>query len=150
MKIDLIPLTPSDVDTETLKQIHAAPSVAKYISISDNYFNYVTTANGVVYHKIMADGILVGGLHSEITGETVYLSICVSEEYRRRGIAETALKQLIGSFPDEIKIIEVSIDETDEASVCLFEKSGFTEVGKEDELIIYRYSLHGQSAYDKE
>ena len=64
-------------------------------SISDNYFHYVTETEGVIYYKIMTDGILTGGIHSELHGKTVYLSVCVDEKYRRLGIAEKALKKII-------------------------------------------------------
>ena len=92
MLIELVPLKPGDPDLDELLRIHQEPSVSRFISISDNYFNYVTETEDVCYYKIITNERLAGGLHSEIHSETVYLSICVDEKYRRLGIAEKSLK----------------------------------------------------------
>ncbi len=41
-------------------------------------------------------------------------------------------------MPQEVKAVEVSIDETNNASLHLFQKLGFVKTGKEDELITCR------------
>lgn len=138
MKIELIPMRKADPDLPELKRIHASPSVSKYITISECYFEYVTTAENVVYDKIMSDGTVVGGIHTETDGGVLYLSICIDEQYRRCGIAETALRRLLSELPDGVKYAEVSIDETNSPSAALFLKLGFVQVGKEDELIVFR------------
>ena len=56
--------------------MHNSPSIAKYISISDQYFDYVTGSEGVVYYKITADGVLIEAQslfvnQSALTGESV-------------------------------------------------------------------------------
>lgn len=122
--------------------MHNTPSIAKYISISDNYFDYVTGSEGVAYYKIVADGELTGGIHCEFNGGIMYLSICVKEEYQRHGIAEAALRKLFFTLPNEVHMIEVSIDETNIKSQLLFQKLGFTKYSKDDELITYRMSIH--------
>ncbi len=126
---------------DELIRIHQEPSVSRYISISDNYFNYVTETEGVVYYKIMTDGILAGGIHREIHGKTAYLSVCVDEKNRRHGIAEKALKRIISVMPRDVETIEAEIEETNAPSNDLFRKLGFYASGQEDELITYRKLL---------
>lgn len=142
MRIDLIPLTATDREIPELLNMYNIPSTEIYISISDDYFDYVTGTEGIVYYKIVEDGILTGGIHCEIDGKTMYLSICVKEEYRRRGIAEAALRKLLFALPEKVNIIEVSIDETNIASQLLFQKLGFTKFSRDYELIIYRKMIH--------
>ena len=141
MKIKLVPLKQDDPDLDDLIRIHNEPSVSSYISISDNYFNYVTKTKNVCFYKIITDGILSGGIHSEIHSKTMYLSICVDEKYRRLGIAEKALKIIISIIPSAVKTIEVSIEETNMPSIELFQELGFQVSGQEDELVTYRKLL---------
>lgn len=141
MNIELVTLTSADGDITDLKKMHNTPSVAKYISISDSYFDYVTSSAGVVYYKIVVEDILTGGIHCEIDGEIMYLSICIKDEYRRRGFAEAALRKLFLSLPDDVKMIEANIDETNISSLLLFQKLGFTQNNKEEELITYRLTI---------
>ena len=138
MLIELVPLKPDDSDLDELIRIHQEPSVSEFISISDNYFKYVTETEDVYYYKILANERLAGGIHSEIHNETMYLSICVEEEYRRLGIAEKSLKKFFSVMPSYIKIIEASIEETNIPSVHLFRKLGFQMSERDNELITYR------------
>ncbi len=141
MIIELVPLSPHDHDLPKLIEIHRDPAAAKYISLSENYFDYVTSTKGVVYYKIIGDGEAVGGIHGEFGGDTLYLSVCVAADHRRRGIAETALRQLFALAADHVKTVEVSVDETNASSRRLFQKMGFDQIGKEDGLIRYRLSF---------
>lgn len=142
MNITLIPLESLDNDLIDLMRIHSSSSVAKYISISDSYFEYVTNSEDVAYYKIFANDMLVGGIHCEINNGTMYLSICIDELYRRRGIAETAIKKLLLMLPNDIEDVEVNIENTNTPSLSLFKKIGFAIIGKEDELIKCRLQLH--------
>lgn len=141
MNIELNPLTPNDHDLAELVRIHSEPSISRYISISENYFEYVIDAKDVVYYKIIADGKIVGGIHCEQSGDLLYLSICIDVEHRRLGIAENALSQLLVKLRTNTDTVEISIDDTNYPSIQLFKKLGFIEIGKEDELITYRLSF---------
>ena len=55
MKITIERLLSKDKDLEKLFLIYCQPSVSRFISISDNYFNYVTETEGVNYYKIIAN-----------------------------------------------------------------------------------------------
>lgn len=138
MKIGLTALTRGDKDTAALAAILDSPSVRRYISVAPNYFDYVTGTADVVYYKILSDGVPVGGVHLETDGETCYLAVCVAEGYRRRGIAGSALRLAESLLPEEVKTLEVSIDETNLPSLSLFEKLGYTSEEKEDGLIVCR------------
>ena len=142
MKTTIERLLSKDKDLEKLFLIYCQPSVSRFISISDNYFNYVTETESVNYYKIIANGVLVGGIHCEMDGELMYLSICIDEKYRRHGIAETALTQLFNILPNNLKKIEVSIDEANKPSLSLFKKIGFIQKDKEHELITFCYLLN--------
>ena len=141
MNIELVPLLPKDKDIADLMPIHTSPSVAKYISISENYFDYVTNTDGVIYYKIVCNNALAGGIHCECANGTMFISICIDVIYRRQGIAEAALNQLFLSQADDVNVIEVSIDGTNVPSLLLFQKLGFSQIGKEDELITLRKLL---------
>ena len=138
MNIELVPLLSEDGDMDEIVRIHHQPSVARYISISDNYFNYVTETDNVVNLKIKSGSEVLGGIHFETQDQMIYLSICVDERFRRQGIACSALKQFLEIVSDNVNAIEVSIDSTNLPSICLFEKLGFRQVGNEDGLLMYR------------
>ena len=141
VQVSLELLHAADPDLDKLASIHRQPSVSRFLPIAENYFDYVTGTEGVKYYKIIADGVLAGGIHCEADGDVLYLAICIDENHRRRGIAEAALKQLLHIFRGHIKKIEVSIEETNKPSMSLFEKAGFVRTGQEDELITYCYLI---------
>ena len=70
------------------------------------------------------------------------MSVCVDELYRRRGIAEAALNQLFLTLTSDVDVIEVNIEETNVPSLLLFQKLGFSQISKEDELITLCKLLH--------
>lgn len=141
MEIKLIPLRKNDKDMVMIKAMHNESSISKYISISEMYFNYVTNTENVVYYKIIVDGRLVGGIHSEVLNDIMDISICILPEYQKQGFASFAMKKLIASIPQSISKIQVSIDETNVASIRLFEHLGFKKDRQEEELIDYIYIL---------
>jgi len=68
------------------------------------------------------------------------MDIMVVPEHQRKGIATKILNDIKSRklFP-YFEGIEVSIDETNAASIVLFEKMGFEFVSKEGELLNYSY-----------
>ena len=142
MNIFLMPLTVTDKDSTRIMQIHNQPSVKKYIKISEQYFDYITTTEGVIYYKIIVDDLVVGGIHTETSNNVMFLSICIDEMHRCRKIAKTALTQLFEVLPSTVKKIEVSIDIENIPSNSLFQKLGFTQTSRENELNTYCLSLH--------
>jgi len=141
MDLMLIPLVQNDSETGIAKKMHDEPTISKYISISDNYFDYVTNSKNVVYLKIKFHSELIGGIHSEIAGTVLYLSICIQPQYRKKGFATSALKKFISLIPHTVEKIQISIDKTNIPSIRLFESLGFSKTGQEEELIDYTLNL---------
>ncbi len=141
MDLTLTPLVKNDPELSLVKKLHEEPTVARFISVSDDYFDYVTSAENVVYYKIKRRDELVGGLHTETENAVLYLSICIQPLYRRQGLAAAALKKLISQLPPAAQKIQVSIDEANAASLRLFESLGFSNVGREEELVDYILTL---------
>lgn len=48
-----------DKDIFLINEIHSKPEIKKYISIGDNYFNYVTTTENVFFLKFIKNKILL-------------------------------------------------------------------------------------------
>lgn len=141
MDLSLIPLVKNDLDFDIVVKMHNEPTIAKYISISDTYFDYVVNAENVVYFKIQFQNQIVGGIHAEISDSTLYLSICILPQHRKSGLATFALEKLFTLVPNTVEKVQVSIDETNIASVRLFEKLGFSPSGKEEKLLDYALNL---------
>ncbi len=141
MEILLTPLDKNDIDMVNIKAMHSEPTILKYISISEMYFDYVTNTENVVYYKIFINSKLIGGIHSEILNDIMNISICILPEYRKQKFASLAIEKLIASVKNSISKIQVSIDETNVASIKLFEHLGFKKDKQEDELIDYVYVL---------
>lgn len=130
-----------DSDIKLLIDTHKMPEISKFISIDEqNYWTYVTETENVFYYKVYNNSDLVASVHCELYEKTLYLSILVFPKYQKQGIGTLILKDIqIGKLPLEYKKIEASIDETNIASIKLFEKCGFSATLKEDELITYLY-----------
>ena len=52
-------LSQEDKDIFLINVIHSKPEIKKYISIGDNYFNYVTTTENVFFLKFLKNKILL-------------------------------------------------------------------------------------------
>ncbi len=141
MRLTLTRQTQNDSQTDILRQIHSDPTVSRYISISDNYFEYVTGSENASYYKICFNNELIGGIHSEIDEAVLYLSICIQARHRGKGLATAALKKFISLVPDTVQKIKVSIDETNMPSVKLFEGLGFSKGVQDGELVDYNLDL---------
>ncbi len=84
MDLMLIPLAKNDLEIGIAKKMHDEPTASKYISISDNYFDYVINTENVVYFKIKFHNEFIGGIHTEISGKVLYLAICIQPQYRKK------------------------------------------------------------------
>lgn len=133
----------TDPDIPYLVSILKSPKISPYLAVDENTFwQYVTTTENVFYFKVFNTGRLVGAAHCELTDNTLYMSVMVVPQYQRKGIASKILedirsKKLLHGFDT----IEVSIDETNAASIALFEKMGFEYVSQEGELKTYIFKI---------
>lgn len=131
-------LSIDDEDIYKIKLIHQIPQISQYISISDNYFHYVTSTKNVYFYKIYYDDKLVGTTHIEKQQNILYMDILVFPEFQGNGIGTKIVTDIQNDiFKLGYDKIEVSIDEKNIPSLRLFEKAGFVFVSKEDELKNY-------------
>ena len=75
-------LQENDSDISILAKLHKEPSIEKYISISENYFEYVVSTESVWYYKIISENVIVGSVHLEKDKDVMYLSICIHPQYQ--------------------------------------------------------------------
>ncbi len=62
-----------DIDIPKLITIYQIPEIARYISISENYFHYVTNTADVYFYKVYDNDTLIGSMHLEKQGTTLYM-----------------------------------------------------------------------------
>ena len=129
-------LKENDKDSDQLKNIHNIESIKRYISIGENYFDYVTKTENVFYYKILLDNKLIGGIHVEKYNDKLSLSICIDPLHQNKGYAKYSLNEVLKQF--DFKEIEVSIEEDNVSSIKLFESLGFKYIRQEDELLIFK------------
>ena len=131
----------NDTDIPYLTSILDMPEISRYISIDrDNYWNYVTMTDNVFYFKAYSKKALVGAVHLEVSGETLYMDIMVIPELQGKGIGTTILRDVLtDKLITGFKSVEVSIDKSNIASARLFEKMGFIFKSEDDGLLNYVY-----------
>lgn len=129
-----------DTDIPQSITIHQMPEISRYLSISDNYFSYVTNTENVYFYKVYEDGELIGSTHIEKQGTTLFMDILVFPEFQRTGLGTKIVKDIQNDiFGLNYERIEISIDERNTASLKLFENAGFIRESKENELINFVY-----------
>lgn len=129
-------LKENDKDLEEVIKLHNIDSIKRFISISNNYFDYVTKTKNVYYYKILLEDKLIGGIHIEKYDDKSFLSICINPLYQNKGYAKHSLNEVLKRF--DFKEIEVSIEKDNISSIKLFESVGFKCIGQEDELLMYK------------
>lgn len=135
-------LDEKDIAIPTLKAIYQLPEVSMYISISDNYFYYVTNTANVYFYKVYDKGNLIGAIHLELNKHLLYMDILIFPQFQRKGFATKVIKDIQNDiFKLNYNKIEISIDETNRASLKLFEIAGFTRTSKDDELVNLVYQI---------
>ena len=128
----------NDEDIAQISTVYDLPEIAQYIAIGEQYFCYVTGNENVYFYKIFSDDNLMGTVHLEKQEDTLYLSVVVFPQYQNAGYGTKILADVQkDAFGLGYKIIEVSIDEINLASIRLFEKAGFVFVSQDDELRNY-------------
>ena len=132
-----------DTDIPILLEIHSLPEIKCFIDINTKkYFKYVTKSNNVFYYKIFDEDTLIGSIHCELSGKTMYISLLIFPEYQNKGYGTKTLREVInGSFLLNFETIEVSINNDNLPSLRLFEKVGFIRTSVDGGLINYIYSM---------
>jgi RimJ/RimL family protein N-acetyltransferase len=139
-----------DKDIFLIYEMHTKPEIKKYISISDNYFNYVTNTENVFFYKVYKDLNLVGTVHLEKNDNILYMDILIFPEFQKSGLGTKVINDIKDDiFNLSFKKIKVSIDENNIPSLKLFENSGFKFVSQEDELKNYEYLKYNKEQVKK-
>ena len=130
-----------DRDIPALLDAYRSPETARYISLDEeNYWKYVTTTDGVSFFKAYKQGQLAAAVHCELQGRIMYMDIMVLPQWRRCGVGTKVMQDVLrGVLISGFDQIEVSIDETNTASIRLFEKMGFSFTTQAEELRSYLY-----------
>ena len=130
-----------DKDIQYLNTILEMPEISRYISVDKaNFWRYVTSTKNVFYYKVYDEDALVGAVQLELAGEVLYMDIMVIPEFQRRGFGTSIIRDIQnGALPPSFERIEISIDESNIASIKLFKKMGFGFRSREDELLNYVY-----------
>lgn len=133
-------LSEDDKEIPQLISIYQLPEIKRYISISDNYFHYVTSNETVCFYKVYACNRMIGAIHIEKRGVVLFMDILVFPEFQGKGLGTKILKDIQNDvFGLDFERIDVSIDEENTASLRLFQNAGFLPTSKEDELINFVY-----------
>ena len=131
-----------DKDIFLINEIHSKPEIKKYISIGDDYFNYVTTTENVFFYKVYKERNLVGTIHLEKNDNIIYMDILIFPEFQKAGFGTKVISDIKNDiFNLNIKKIEVSIAESNIPSLKLFEKSRFKFVSQDNGLKNYEYLI---------
>ena len=129
-----------DADVSQLVEIYQAPEIMRYLSISDNYFHYVTNNENVHFYKVYKNDELIGTTHLEKQENVLFMDLLVFPKFQRAGLGASIVQDIQDDiFNLGYKSIEISIDEKNIASLRLFEKAGFAFISKEDELLNFVY-----------
>lgn len=133
-------LSEDDADISQLMHIYKSPDVSRYLSISDNYFHYVTNTENVHFYKVYENNKLIGSMNFEKQGNLLFMDILVFPGFQRKGFGTKIIKDIKNDiFKFNYERIEIFIDERNLASIKLFENAGFTFVSKDDELMKFIY-----------
>lgn len=133
-------LSENDGDISQLLEMYQQPDVMRFLSISGNYFHYVTNTEGVYFYKVCRNKKLIGAIHIEKHGNILYMDILILPQFQRRGFGTRVIKDIQDDiFGLDYDRIEISIDEANTASLKLFENAGFLFVSREDELLNFVY-----------
>lgn len=79
-------------------------------------------------------------IHLEKCEDLLYMDILIFPEYQRMGFATSVVGDIQNDvFGLKFNRIEIAIDESNAASIKLFERAGFSFVSREDELLNFAY-----------
>ena len=120
-------LNENDVSIPQLQAIYQLPEISRYISISDNYFLYVIRTKNVYFYKVKNNSEMIGAIHLEKHENLLYMDILIFPQFQRKGYGTKVIKDIQNDiFKLDYERIEISIDNSNVASIKLFENAGFT------------------------
>ncbi len=131
-----------DTDIPRLLDVHMLPEVSRFIDIIEKkYFKFVIENKNVFYYKIFDKDTLIGSVHCELAGKTMYLSLLIFPEHHNKGYGTKTLEDIINkTIPLDFEVIEVAINDDNHPSLHLFEKVGFVRTSVDGGLINYTFN----------
>lgn len=131
-----------DPDIPHLLEIHTLPEIQRFIDINEKkYFKFVIENKNVFYYKIFDKDTLIGSIHCELAGKTMYLSLLIFPEYQNKGYGTKTLEDIINkTIPLDFEVIEVAINDDNHPSLHLFEKVGFVKTSVDGGLVNYTFN----------
>ena len=83
-----------DADVSKLVEIYQAPEIVRYLSISDNYFHYVTNNQNVHFYKVYKNDELIGTTHLEQQETVLFMDVLVFPKFQRAGLGASIVKDV--------------------------------------------------------
>lgn len=74
-------LSEDDVDIPQLLKMYQLPSISQFLSISDNYFHYVTNTESIYFYKVYENQKLIGAIRLEKNENLLYMDILIFPEF---------------------------------------------------------------------
>ena len=133
----------NDIDMAKIQSVYDHFSISRFMSIDkDNYWHYITETENVYFYKVYNHTKLVSTIHCELHDRVLHLAVAVFPEYQNMGLGVTILKAIQnGNLDISFDKIHASIELQNIASRKLFEKVGFSCIGKDAELFEYEYTM---------
>ena len=134
----------NDADIPQLCRVMNLPRISRFISYDkEKYWQYITSTATVFYYKVYEKDDIVGAIHLEIENDILHMCLLVFPQYQNQGIGRRIIQDIQdGMLPIQFSKIKVAIDESNVASICLFQKMNFKFISKEAELLTYVYQSH--------
>lgn len=114
---------------------------------SEECLRYELTNALALWLAAVEDGTVVGYVGSQtVMGESDMMNIAVHPDYRRQGIAQSLLDELVSKLKEiDSCCLTLEVRASNDSAIKLYEKNGFSQVGlrknyyknpKEDALIL--------------
>jgi ribosomal-protein-alanine N-acetyltransferase len=104
----------------------------------------------LILYKIFPKGFLVAEIDGKIVGyislikfrsKASLVSVAVSKSFRRRGIGERLVREVIERVKGKVKAVELEVRISNKEAISLYEKIGFVTIKR-----IKHYYLDGEDA----
>ena len=130
--------TPAALDARAIFKWQKEPEARKYFhnksspSIKEHFewFRSIISDEDNFFRIIEYEGLSAGFVNCKILGDELTVSVLISRSFRRKGLAQYALKMVCEIF--SAKVIKAVIHKGNEASKEVFKRVGFCEISKFD------------------
>ena len=94
-----------------------------------DFYDEAAKDGGIVLAMLDGNKVIgaIAGFTASNTGEI--LTVAVSPEYRRQGIADKLMDRFFSLLPDDVDNIALEVRQSNNAAISLYEKYGFEKMG---------------------